>query len=269
MRPVRPETRASRSRAGAQGDVRRRLRTRLQERTAVKHHEVRRTTGLDHAGLNPGDLREAVRLEAQRQWPSRPEIPAVVPERSSSGNAAGCRPTIVRSGRISARRYRVCRRHPCHRPEAARRRGCKIDRPRAGTRATAGRARSSTARARRVPRRNDRPAARLVAARVPGETQSSAQRISDPVAVEVGGPALQVPAPGKVGLPGRSKRIERPPRLRRLTAEGPELTFGLAPEVDQAVAVQVGDRDLAQPHNPVQFSSRRSLQDMHGGGIEV
>ena len=113
-----------------------------------------------------------------------------------------------------------------------------------------------------------RPAAGLVTLRVSRETQAGAQRIGDAVAVEVGVPTIDRRHP-RLGFPGRNEVAKRPPRFGWLGAKGPELAVGLAPEVGQAVAVQVGDIDPGEPHGPVQLASRRSLQHMHGRRIEV
>ncbi len=81
--------------------------------------------------------------------------------------------------------------------------------------------------------------------------------------------------PGGVGGQARRRGVARrrvaaesPPGLGRPAAKGPELAVDLAPEVIQAVAVQVGRLGPVQSQDRVPLLARRALQDVDNGTNE-
>src|SRR5262249_20065137 len=111
--------------------------------------------------------------------------------------------------------------------------------------------------------RDRRPATCLVAGCSSGETQPCIQGIRNPIAIEVGGPAMDVAARTKVNFSCRNEVAQSSPSFGRFASEGAKLTVGFTPEVEQAVAIQIGSACAAQYQGPVQLSTGRRLQDIN------
>ena len=85
------------------------------------------------------------------------------------------------------------------------------------------------------------------------------QGVADPVAVEVGGRAERLHRhEGRVL--GRVEPPERPPGFGPLAPEGAELALVGAPEVHEAVAVQVGRVDLVESQEGLGLAARGGLE---------